>query len=157
MAISINDYADRAKPYAHALDQACVAKGYSQLQAYVQIAAESAWDPSAASSAGAIGLCQIMPATAQGWGMDPNDPLASIDALVEHMNDYQKTFTGKYPKNTPFELALAAYNAGESAVEEWHGIPPYAETEHYVTEITEACNKALEDGSWQALWSKLLA
>jgi murein DD-endopeptidase MepM/ murein hydrolase activator NlpD len=89
-----------------------------------QIGAESTFDPSARSNMGAIGIAQIMPATAKGWGVDPTDPIASLNAAAEHMAEYVKQF-GSY-KN-----ALVAYNAGPGGV----GHPLKAETAAYIDKI----------------------
>jgi hypothetical protein len=93
-----------------------------------QIMAESGFDPKAASPAGAQGIAQITPATAQGWGVDTSDPVASLQAAAQHMAGYVTRF-GNYP------MALAAYNAGPRAVERFNGVPPYAETQNYISKI----------------------
>jgi soluble lytic murein transglycosylase-like protein len=94
---------------------------------------ESAYDPRALSSAGAIGIAQFMPETAAEVGLDPNDPVASIDAAAELLGAYAEGYTGRYPD--PFAAALAAYNAGPLAVSRYHGVPPYPETREYVALI----------------------
>jgi cell wall-associated NlpC family hydrolase len=90
---------------------------------------ESAFNPSAVSSAGAIGLMQIMPATASGLGVNPRDPAQAVDGAARLLRDGLKTFGST-------SLALAAYNAGPGAVQRYGGIPPYAETRDYVRRIT---------------------
>ncbi|HUZ10053.1 MAG TPA: NlpC/P60 family protein [Acidimicrobiales bacterium] len=89
---------------------------------------ESGFDPSATSSAGAEGLMQIMPGTAKGLGVDPYDPAQAVDGAARILAGNLQTF-GSVP------LALAAYNAGAGAVEQYGGIPPYPETQAYVTKI----------------------
>jgi hypothetical protein len=89
---------------------------------------ESGFDPRAVSSAGAEGLMQLMPATAQGLGVNPFDPQQAIDGAAQILSGALAKF-GSVP------LALAAYNAGAGAVERYGGIPPYAETQHYVSTI----------------------
>lgn len=89
---------------------------------------ESNFDPSAVSSAGAEGLMQIMPDTAQGLGVNPFDPQQAIDGAAQILAGNLKQF-GSVP------LALAAYNAGAGAVEQYGGIPPYDQTQDYVTKI----------------------
>jgi len=89
---------------------------------------ESSFNPSAVSSAGAEGLMQIMPTTAQGLGINPMDPAEPIDGAAQILAGNIKEF-GSVP------LALAAYNAGAGAVQEYGGIPPYPETQAYVTKI----------------------
>ena len=74
------------------------------------------------------GIAQITPATAQGWGVDASNPVASLHAAAQQMAGYVERF-GNYP------MALAAYNAGPRAVERFGGVPPYAETQNYVSKI----------------------
>ncbi len=91
--------------------------------------AESGFDPNAGSPAGAQGIAQFMPATAASYGLrNPYDPAEAIDAEAHLMHDLLVKF------GSP-ELALAAYNAGPAPVEACHCIPPYPETQAYVTRI----------------------
>lgn len=94
-----------------------------------QIQQESGFRPGVRSGAGAIGIAQIMPATAKGWGVDPTDPIASLRAAANAMGKYLRSYKGDYAK------ALAAYNAGVGAVAKYNGVPPYKETQHYVKTI----------------------
>jgi hypothetical protein len=95
-----------------------------------QLYAESGFNPFARSPAGAEGIAQFMPGTADAYGLDnPFDPVAAIDAQAHLMSDLLKQFDGKVA------LALAGYNAGAGAVQRYGGIPPYAETRAYVTKI----------------------
>ncbi len=89
---------------------------------------ESGFNPSAVSSAGAQGLMQIMPSTAAGLGINPMDPAQAVDGAAQILAGNIQNF-GSVP------LALAAYNAGAGAVEQYGGIPPYPETEAYVNNI----------------------
>jgi hypothetical protein len=94
-----------------------------------QIYAESNFNPFATSPAGAQGIAQFMPGTAQALGLEnPFDAEEAIDAQAHLMRDLLRRF-GSVP------LALAAYNAGAGAVEQYGGIPPYAETRAYVAKI----------------------
>lgn len=94
-----------------------------------QLMAESGFDPGAGSPAGAQGIAQFMPGTAAAYGLaDPYDPVAAIDAEAHLMHDLLQQF------GSP-ELALAAYNAGPAPVEACRCIPPYPETQAYVTRI----------------------
>jgi soluble lytic murein transglycosylase-like protein len=97
------------------------------------IQAESAYDPFATSVKGAMGLMQLMPATAREYGVrNPYDPAENIRAGVA----YLKSLLTKYAHN--LELALAAYNAGPTAVARYGTVPPYRETKNYVKKITGA-------------------
>ncbi|MGN6815776.1 MAG: lytic transglycosylase domain-containing protein [Solirubrobacterales bacterium] len=94
-----------------------------------QLMAESGFNPNAGSPAGAQGIAQFMPSTAAAYGLtNPYDPVAAIDAEAHLMADLLRQF------GSP-ELALAAYNAGPAPVEACHCIPPYPETQAYVTRI----------------------
>jgi transglycosylase-like protein with SLT domain/D-alanyl-D-alanine carboxypeptidase-like protein len=94
-----------------------------------QLMAESGFDPTVGSPAGAQGIAQFMPSTAAAYGLtNPYDPVAAIDAEAHLMSDLLHQF------GSP-ELALAAYNAGPAPVEACHCIPPYPETQAYVTRI----------------------
>jgi hypothetical protein len=104
------------------------------------ISAESGWNPNAVSPAGAIGLAQLMPATAKGLGVDPRDPIQNLEGAARYLSSQYKRF-GKW------DLALAAYNAGPGAVEKHGGIPPYRETQAYVKKITSGvASKSLKGG-----------
>ena len=97
-----------------------------------QIQQESGFRTGLSSSAGAQGIAQIMPGTARAWGVNPNDPVAALDAAARNMAKYVRNYNGNYG------FALAAYNAGEGAVKQYNGIPPYRETQHYVKTILGA-------------------
>lgn len=160
--MQLHNYKESAKPYVGILDRSCQRWGYSQLRAFTQIAAESAWSASARSSVGAIGLCQIMPDTAATWGCDPADPASAIDALVRNMAEYTRTYTRAIARGqfrgsgaSSFALALSAYNAGPGAVERYNGIPGYTETEQYVALITATVQHAIP--FWASFWKELLA
>lgn len=91
---------------------------------------ESGFNPTAQSGAGALGLMQLMPATAAGLGVAPLDPASAIDGAAQLLSSYLTNYGGSVP------LALAAYNAGPAAVASHGGVPPYAETQNYVSSIT---------------------
>lgn len=89
---------------------------------------ESGLDPNARSGAGALGLMQLMPATAAGLGVDPLDPTQAVDGAARLLAGHLRRF-GTVP------LALAAYNAGGGAVARHGGIPPFKETQAYVQRV----------------------
>jgi soluble lytic murein transglycosylase-like protein len=101
-----------------------------------QIQQESGFNPGAVSEAGALGIAQIMPSTARGWGVNPRDPVASLDAAARNMAAYIKTYGGK-SSNDPvkvrsaYEKALQAYNAGPGSVGRY--LPN--ETKNYISKI----------------------
>lgn len=96
---------------------------------------ESAFDPQAMSSAGAVGIAQFEPSTADGIGIDPFDPYDSIDGAAALLAEYVHGYDGRYAN--PYAAALAAYNAGPGAVSAYHGVPPYAETRAYINDIVD--------------------
>jgi soluble lytic murein transglycosylase-like protein len=97
------------------------------------IETESNWNPSAISRKGAVGLMQLIPTTAQRFGVnDLYSPQQNVDAGVR----YLKTLLERYNGN--LDLALAAYNAGEGAVDRAHGVPSFRETRNYVQRVQSA-------------------
>ncbi|MFI6340482.1 NlpC/P60 family protein [Streptomyces sp. NPDC050535] len=118
-----------------------------------QIKAESNWDPTAVSPADAQGLSQFIPGTWATWGVDaasrdgspePDgvaDPFTPGDAIMTQAR-YDCWLAGKVkkvnPGGDPTRLMLAAYNAGPGAVQDYDGVPPYPETQDYVTKIIES-------------------
>jgi soluble lytic murein transglycosylase-like protein len=97
------------------------------------IETESNWNPRAYSHKGAGGLMQLIPTTAQRFGAyDVFNPQQNVDAGVK----YLRTLLERYHGN--LDLALAAYNAGEGAVERAHGIPAFRETRSYIQKVQNA-------------------
>ncbi len=93
------------------------------------IAVESCGDPHAVSRKGAVGLMQLMPATARDYGcQDPRDPSQNIDTGCRHLARLMN-------KMGDLDLALAAYNAGEGAVSKAGGVPNFRETKAYVRDV----------------------
>jgi soluble lytic murein transglycosylase-like protein len=96
------------------------------------IRAESGFNPRAVSRSGAQGLMQLMPGTASILGVRNSfDPRENIDGGVRHL----RGLLDRFPHSLP--LAIAAYNAGERAVTQHRGIPPYPETQEYVTKVMQ--------------------
>jgi len=97
------------------------------------IETESNWNPRAYSRKGAGGLMQLIPTTAQRYGAyDLFNPQQNIDAGVRHLKRLLERYNGN------LDLALAAYNAGEGAVDKAQGIPPFRETRNYVQKVQNA-------------------
>jgi soluble lytic murein transglycosylase-like protein len=91
------------------------------------VAVESAWDPRAVSPAGARGLGQLMPGTAAGLRVDPDDADANLHGTVVHLAGLLARYAA-LPARERYVRAIAAYNAGAGAVDRFGGVPPYAET-----------------------------
>jgi soluble lytic murein transglycosylase-like protein len=117
-------------PFASTIEAACAKYGLNPNLLAGLIEQESHFDPTVGSAAGAQGLTELMPETASSLGVtDPHDPTQSIEGGARLLSEKLKEFGG----NT--ELALAAYNAGSGAVQQYNGIPPYPETEGYVQKV----------------------
>jgi soluble lytic murein transglycosylase-like protein len=115
-------------PYGEIIDKVAAEQGVSVKLVRAVIQVESGYQQRAKSRKGAMGLMQLMPETARQYGVaNPYDPVANIEAGIKHL----KALTARLP----LALALAAYNAGEAAVERFHGVPPYPETQAYVGRI----------------------
>ena len=100
------------------------------------MAAESGFAPNAVSPKGAVGLMQLMPATAQILGADPRDPAQNVDAGARYLRDLLVKYNGG------LWHALAAYNAGPGAVDKYGAIPPYRETIEYINRIARELKSA---------------
>jgi len=100
------------------------------------IKVESNYNPNAVSSAGALGLMQLIPSTARRFGVgNVFNPVENIQGGARYLRYLLDLYKGNYP------LALAAYNAGEGAVARYGGVPPYRETQNYLVSV----RKRLED------------
>jgi soluble lytic murein transglycosylase-like protein len=116
--------------YAPLIEQAAARYGLDPSVLYGLIQQESGFNPSARSGAGALGLTQLMPGTAASLGVtEPLDPAQSIEGGARYLSQLLQQFGG----NTAD--ALAAYNAGPGAVQQYGGVPPYPETQQYVTDV----------------------
>ena len=94
------------------------------------VSQESGFNPNAHSGAGAVGLTQLMPATASALGVtNPLDPAQSLQGGAKYLREQLDRFGGDE------KLALAAYNAGPGAVQKFGGVPPYRETQNYVNSV----------------------
>ena len=126
--------------FAPAISRAAQRWSVSGALLAAQLYAESGFNPFARSPAGAQGIAQFMPGTAQSYGLDdPFDAERAIDAQAHLMRDLLRQF-GAVP------LALAAYNAGAGAVAACGCIPPYPETRGYVARILGLLGGAGEIG-----------
>jgi hypothetical protein len=115
-------------PYGEIISAMSEAHGVDPLLVRALIQVESKYNPRARSSKGAMGLMQLMPQTAREYNLrNPYDPKSNIEAGIRRL----KSLIDKWG----VELALAAYNAGEGAVARFNGVPPYRETQSYVSRI----------------------
>jgi hypothetical protein len=102
---------------------------------------KSRYEASIRSTAGAQGLMQLMPGTAAFYGVsDPFDPESNIEGGTRYLKD----LSALYPGRT--DLILAAYNAGQSAVTKYGGVPPYAETRDYIAKVQAEYVRGLARG-----------
>jgi soluble lytic murein transglycosylase-like protein len=117
-------------PFKAEIDAAAQKYGLDPALLRGLIRQESNFNPNAGSPAGAQGLCQLMPGTAASLGVtNVHDPAQNIDGGARYLRQQLDAFGGDVTK------ALAAYNAGPGAVRRYGGVPPYAETQHYVRAV----------------------
>jgi soluble lytic murein transglycosylase-like protein len=103
------------------------------------IRVESNYNPNAVSSAGAMGLMQLIPSTARRFGVNNTfHPEQNIEGGVRYLKYLMQLYKGDE------RLALAAYNAGEGAVAKYKGIPPYRETQNYVYQVGKKLGQSRE-------------
>ena len=129
-------------PYVQEIRDASARYGVPIKLVSAVIRAESGFNPRAVSRKGAQGLMQLMPGTASMLGVRNSfDPRDNIDGGVRHL----RSLIDRFPDNLP--MALAAYNAGERAVVQYRGIPPYPETQDYVTKVMSLYGVPVEGGT----------
>ena len=123
-----------AGPYSEIIERVAAEQDVPVKLVRAVIQVESAYNVRARSSKGAMGLMQLMPDTARLYDVaDPYDPASNIEAGIKHLKSLLQRL--------PVALALAAYNAGEAAVQRFNGIPPYPETRSYVSRILALANR----------------
>lgn len=105
-------------------------------QAMIKV--ESNYAQAAVSHAGALGLAQLMPGTADYLNVDPADPIENLDGGARYLLEQMAAFGS-------LELALAAYNAGPEAVRKYDGVPPYAETQSHITRVMAVYDRILTE------------
>ena len=96
------------------------------------VTVESRWRPSARSRVGAFGLGQLMPGTARTLGVNAHNADQNLSGCAHYLSG----LIAKYGNHSnQYQLAFAAYNAGPKAVDRYHGVPPFNETQHYVVRV----------------------
>jgi len=128
---NVVDLKKQQKKYRDIIKTAASRNKLPSALVHAVITAESAYNPKAVSRAGAVGMMQLMPSTAERYGVkDSKDAEANIAGGTRYLRDLLEMFDN----NT--KLALAAYNAGEGAVMKYgNKIPPYKETQYYVAKV----------------------
>ena len=126
-------YEKRRRGYDDLIKEVARGEGLEPELLRAVVEAESNYDAGAISRKGAIGLMQLMPETARGMGVsDPFHPAENLEAGARYLRRLLDKYQGQLP------LALAAYNAGEKAVDRYKGIPPFPETQGYVNKVLKA-------------------
>lgn len=132
-----DSYKHEVSPFDSAISDAASRYGLNSALIKAVIKAESGFDPMAVSKKGAVGLMQLMPATAKRYGVANSlDPVANIDGGARMLRELLTLF------DNDVRLSLAAYNAGSNAVKKYgNAIPPYPETERYVGKVLKFYRK----------------
>jgi len=141
-------YTDTTPPpvppqYEAMLKQAATAANISPVLLSALVWQESRWNPQALSPKGAMGLAQLMPATARDLGVNPADPVQNLTGGARYLRSLLDQFNGD------LERALAAYNAGPGRVRSAGGVPAIAETRNYVASIVRHISYSTSTGASQ--------
>jgi soluble lytic murein transglycosylase-like protein len=123
---------ERASDLTKAIVNSCDRHDIDPLLVAALIAQESKFKPHIVSPGGAVGLGQLLPGTAHRLGVDPYDPAQNIEGCVRYLSRQMKRWRDS-PE--PEALALASYNAGPGAVEQFRGVPPFRVTQRYVDKV----------------------
>jgi Transglycosylase SLT domain/Domain of unknown function (DUF4124) len=141
-----HSFSDRFSPrnvnksrFSNLIANAAYRNGVEERLVHAVIQTESAYNSSAVSPAGAVGLMQLMPGTAKRYGvLNRTDPVQNVDGGTRYLKDLLGMF------NYNLRLAVAAYNAGENAViRHNNSIPPYPETQNYVRQVLALYHRSL--------------
>jgi soluble lytic murein transglycosylase-like protein len=132
-----------ARPPRELVEAAARKNGLPPKFVHSVVAAESGYKTDAVSPKGAIGLMQLMPATAQAYRADPHDPGQNVEAGAAYLRELLVKYDGDARR------ALAAYNAGPGAVERYKGVPPYAETQTYIERVLRRYKKSTDSEAGQ--------
>ena len=135
--INFRDREKNRKRFSGKIAEVADRYGVPEALLHALITIESVYDPNAVSRAGAVGLMQLMPATARRYGVyNRHNPVANLNGGTRYLRDLLIRF------DNDVELALAGYNAGENAVERYgRKIPPYDETQEYVRKVMQLYSK----------------
>lgn len=135
-AVSYGGTYEEAEWLSQAILYASSTYGVDPLLIAAVMRTESGYNVNAISSAGAIGLMQLMPGTAAAIGINPYNPLENIVGGTIYLRNQLDNFSGwgEYAVTD----AVAAYNAGSGAIYQYGGVPPYAETRNYVVQVADS-------------------
>ena len=131
--IDRHDFRRNQARFRPVIEQVARQQGLPKALIHAVVTAESAYDPNAVSRAGAVGLMQLMPATARRYGVtNRRDPVQNLQGGTRYLAELLRQFENN------LVLALAAYNAGENAVIRYNRrLPPFPETRRYVKKVLD--------------------